>query len=128
MVRSVAKPRVSNHEGESMTPSILRKLQPHCTVSFRVLAPALAHLHEQEQMHLGFNDTGNVPARGFANCLDRLPALAEDNLTLAFPFHVDRLLDADVAAAQFLPRFGFDRRMVWQFLVQSLEQFLTRDF
>ena len=44
---------------QSRAPLLLRKLQPHGAVSLRVVAPALAHLHEQEQVHLVLADIGD---------------------------------------------------------------------
>src|SRR5262245_21631590 len=108
-------------------PSLLRKLQPHSAVAFRIVAPALAHFHEQEQVHLGFDNVGNLFARRLADRLDGLAALAEHDLALAFALDVDRLLDANVPRAQFLPDFGFHRRVIRQFLVQPLEQLFARD-
>src|SRR5665213_3422378 len=121
------RPRVSNHAGESQAPSILGKLQPHGAVALRIVAPALAHLDEQEQVHLVLDDLGDFAPRRFANRLERLPVFADDDLALAFALHVDRLLDANVAAAQFLPRLGLDRRMIGQLLMQPCEQLFPGD-
>ena len=73
------------------------------------------------------DDLGDFPPRRFADRLEGLPAFADHDLALALALHIDRLLDPDIAAPQFLPRFGLDRGMVGQFLVQPLEQLLARD-
>ena len=74
--------------------SFLRKLHPHRAVALRVVAPALAHLHEQEQMHLLLGHLGDLLARLGADRLDGRAALAEHDLALALALHIDRLLDA----------------------------------
>src|SRR5260221_13159102 len=99
MVRSVAKPRASNHEGESHASSILRKLQPHGAVSLRILAPPFTYFDEQKQVYFGVRSLRDIPAGGLPDGLDRLPALAENDLALAFALDIDRLFDPDVAAA-----------------------------
>src|SRR3974377_1359227 len=43
------------------------------------------------------------PPPPLADGLDGRPTLTEHDLALAFALHIDRLLDADVAVAQFLP-------------------------
>src|SRR6476620_10116782 len=95
-------------------PSLLWELQSHGAVAFRIVAPALPHFHEQEQVHLGFDNVGNLHARRLADRLDGLAALSEHDLALAFALDVDRLLDPNVARAQFLPDFGFHRRVIRQ--------------
>ncbi len=82
-----------------------------------VVAPALAHLHEQEQVHL-LDDLGDLLARLGADRLDGRAALAEHDLALALALDIDRLLDAHRAVAQFLPAVGLDRRLIGQLLVQ----------
>ena len=72
-------------------------------------------------------DLGDFAPRRLADRLDGLPALADHDLALAFALDINRLLDADFAAAQFLPRLGLDRGLIGQFLVQPLEQFFARD-
>src|SRR5215475_11509861 len=79
-------------------------------------------------MHLGLDDPGNLFACGFADALDGLPAFAKHDLALTFALYINGLLDADVAGAQLLPDLGLNRRVVRQFLVQPLEQFLAGDF
>src|SRR5262249_52878134 len=87
----------------------------------------LADFHEQDQVDLGFDNVGNLPACRLADRLYGLAALAEHDFALAFALDVDRLLDANIARAQFLPDFGFHRRVIRQFLVQPLEQLFARD-
>src|SRR5665811_1755136 len=106
---------------------LLGKLQPHGPVALRVVAPALAHLDEQEQVHLVLDDLGDFAPRRFADRLEGLPAFADHDLALALALHIDRLLNTDIAAPQFLPRLSLDRGMVGQFLVQPFEQLLARD-
>src|ERR1035438_2391018 len=64
----------------------LRKLQPHGPIALRVVAPALAHLDEQEQVHLVLDDLGDFPPRRFADRLESLPAFADHDLALALAF------------------------------------------
>ena len=40
-----------------------REFKPHLAVALGVVAPVLAHLHEQEQMHLLLEDLGDLLAR-----------------------------------------------------------------
>src|SRR5690242_2815784 len=42
---------------------LLRKLEAHGAVALRVLAPALAHLHKEEQVHLVLDDLSNIAPR-----------------------------------------------------------------
>src|ERR1035438_6041463 len=105
----------------------LRKLQPHGPVARRVLAPAFAHLDEQEQVYLVLDDLGDFAPRRFADRLEGLPAFPDHDLALTLALHIDRLLDPHIATPQFLPLLGFDRGMIGQLLVQPLEQLLTRD-
>src|SRR5215831_4306289 len=79
--------------GPEPNASIIGKFQPDLAIALRVVAPILAHLHEQHQVHLGLDRTRDLPARFAADRLDGLPALAEHDLALAFALHVDRLLD-----------------------------------
>src|SRR4029079_6465509 len=95
----------------------LRKFQPHRAIALGVLAPALAHLHEQEQVHLGLGCLGYVLARRRADRLDALATFAEHDFALALALDVDRLLDPYLAVAQLLPLLGFHRGLVWQFLM-----------
>src|SRR5579871_2592964 len=72
-----------------------RKFEPDLPIAFRIIAPGLAHLHEQEQMHLLLDDV-----RDLAACLrpyrpDGLSVPAEHDLALACALYIDRLLDAD---------------------------------
>src|SRR5438093_13601398 len=95
---------------------VVRKFKPHPAIAFRVLAPMLAHLHEQKQMHWTLDHVGDLPPCIGADRPDRMPALAEDDLTLAFAFDIDRLLDAGRAVLEFLPCIGLDHGLIWQLL------------
>src|SRR3954452_20620116 len=108
-------------------PSLLGKLQPHLAESLGVVAPVFAHFHEQEKMHRLVDDFRDLGPRLRADRLDRLAALAEHDLALAFALHEDRLLDAHRAVAQLLPAVRFHGRPVGQFLVQAVEQLLAGD-
>src|SRR5437763_11112691 len=108
-------PRVRRSDwttGSQPCTSLLRKLQPHAAVSFRIVAPPFAHLDKQEQVHLLPGQLGDFLARRRADRLDGRAAFAEHDLALALALDIDRLFDAHVAAAQFLPRFGLDRRLI----------------
>src|SRR5665213_1131866 len=113
--------------GPSRNDSILflRKLQPHGPVALRVVAPALAHLDEQEQVYFVLDDPGDFAPRRFADRLEGLPAFADHDLALALALHINRLLDPHIATPQLLPLLGLDRGMVRQLLVQPLEQLLA---
>src|SRR5207249_9474157 len=80
---------------------VIPKLKSHPTVAFRILAPTLAHLDEQKQVHRSLDHVGDLPPRIGADRLNGMPALAEDDLTLAFALDVDRLLDTDRAILEF---------------------------
>src|SRR5581483_1567746 len=82
---------------------VLRKFQPHGAIALGILAPAFAHLDEQEQVHLGLGRLGDLLARRLPDRLDGGAAFAEHDLALALALDIDRLLDADVALAQLLP-------------------------
>ena len=47
---------------------------------------------------------------------------------MALAGHENRLLDARRTVGQILPRIGFNRDLVGQFIVQALKDFLARDF
>src|SRR5271169_3498444 len=101
--------------GPGMTHSLPRKLQSHLAVTFRIIAPPLAHFDEEEEVHRLFDRSRDFGARRGSNGLDGLPALAEHDLALAFALDIDRLFDTDGAVPQLLPYLGLDRRVVRQF-------------
>src|SRR6187397_293513 len=107
--------------------SLLGKLQTHLPVTLGVIAPAVAHLHEQEQVHLLLDDVGKLALRRLADRLDRLPGLAEHDLLLAIAFDIDGLLDADRTVLALGPALGLDRGLIRQFLVQFQVKLLARD-
>src|ERR1700719_5230612 len=107
--------------------SLLREFQAHFPIALRIVAPALAHFDKQEEVHWMLDGRGDVLARRRSDRLDRLAALAEDDFALAFALDIDGLLDAHGAVAQLLPDFGFDRRLIGQFLVQPQKEFLAGD-
>src|SRR5436309_2263438 len=76
-------------------------------------------------MHLLLRQLGDFLARFRADRLDRRATLAEHDLALTLALHIDRLLDAHGAVAQLLPRLRLDRRLIWQFLMQPIEQLLA---
>src|SRR6476619_6470869 len=87
------------HYFTSASSSLLRKLQSHRAVAFRIVAPAFPHFDEQEQVHLSLGNLGDLLTGRLPDRLDRLSRLAEHNLALALTLNVDRLLDSDVAFA-----------------------------
>src|SRR5450759_2008875 len=76
-------------------PLFLGEFQSHFTVAVGIVAPILAHLDEQEQMHGHTYDLGNLLARIRADRLDGGAALAEHDLALALALDENRLLNAD---------------------------------
>src|SRR5581483_3848947 len=104
-----------------------RELKSHLPVAFRIVAPPLAHLHEQEQVDRPFQNFSKLAARGFPDRLDRLPGLAEHDLPLAFTFDVDGLLDPHRAVLALRPGFRFDGRLVRQLLMQLEIDLLAGD-
>src|SRR6202011_3234340 len=88
--------------GPALGASIMGKLEPDLAIAFRIVAPVLAHFHEQHQVHFGFDGVRDLAARFAADRLDGLAALAEHDLALAFALHVDRLLDPYRAVLEFL--------------------------
>src|SRR5262245_55025629 len=73
--------------------SLLVEVEPHAAIAFRIIRPAFTHLDEQEQVHRGADDLGDLAPRLGADRLDPLPALAQHDLALALARHIDRLLD-----------------------------------
>src|SRR5215813_9240983 len=73
--------------------SFFWEFQPHLTVAVGIVAPILAHLDEQEQMHGMAYDLGQFLPRVLADRLDGGSTLAEHDLALAFALDKDRLLD-----------------------------------
>ncbi len=96
----------------------LGKLQTHFAIALGIIAPAVAHLHEQEQVHRLTDDLGDLLARIGADRLDGRPALAEHDLALAFTLDENRLLDANGLVLALGPAVGFDGGLIRQFLMQ----------
>src|SRR5262245_61791254 len=105
----------------------LRKFEPHFAVTLGVLAPTLAHLHEQEQMHGSLDHGGDLTPGVGTDRLDGLPALAEHDLALAFALDIDRLLDPDRAVLALRPGIGLDGGLVGELLMQAQIELLARD-
>src|ERR1700722_10780346 len=108
--------------------SLLRKVQSHLPVALRVVAPAFPHFDEQEEMDRLLDSGGDILARGGPDCLDGLPPLAEHNFALTVALDINCLFDAYRAVLEFLPDFGFDRRLIWQLLGQPQIELLGGDF
>src|SRR5262249_7068447 len=106
---------------------VLREFEPHLAIALRVVTPALAHLHEQEQVHRLLDRLRDLTPGIGTDRLDGLAALAEHDLALALALHIDRLLDADRAALALLPLLRLDGGLVGQFLVQTQIKLLARD-
>src|SRR5262245_45100991 len=85
--------------------SILRKREPQVPIARRVVAPAFAHLHEQEQVHRPLEQLRQLLARLRRHLLDHAAALAQHDALLAVALDEDGLLDAD-AVLLLLPRRG----------------------
>src|SRR4051812_31690407 len=81
------------HRSDSTPDSTVGEFQPHLAIALRIVAPAFAHLDEQEQMHRRADDIDQFAARLRADILDRLAALAQHDLALALALDIDRLLD-----------------------------------
>src|SRR5206468_11265523 len=106
---------------------LLGELESHLAVAVGIVAPVLAHLDEQEEMHGLADDLGDFLACGCANRLDGGAALAHHDLPLAFALYKDRLLDADRIVLALGPAVGLDRRLIGQLLMQLLKNLLARD-
>src|SRR4051794_1025052 len=92
-----------------------RELQPHLAVTLRIVAPVLANLHEDEEVHGAFRDLGDSPAGRLADGLDGLAALAENDLALAVTPPDPGLPDADRPVWAPLPLVRLDSGLVGQF-------------
>src|SRR4051794_27044433 len=86
-----------------------RELQPHLPVALRIVAPTCPHLDEQEQVHGLFQDLSQLAPRLGADRPDRLPVLAEHDLTLACALDIDGLLDTNRAVFELSPLVCFHR-------------------
>jgi len=95
-------------EKELGTDELPRKLQPHLAIAFGIVAPVLAHLHEQEEVHFLLEDVANLLACGLADRADRFALMAEHDLLLAVALDVDDLLDAHRAVLLLFPFLGLD--------------------
>src|SRR5258708_35550425 len=73
--------------------SFARKLQAHLAVALGVVAPAFAHLDEQEQVDGRLEHLRDLAPRLRADRLDGRPTLAQHDLALALALDIDRLLD-----------------------------------
>src|SRR3954471_7031378 len=73
---------------------VLREFQSHLTIALGVVAPAFAHLHEQEQMDRLLENLADIAPRLGSDGLDALAAFAQHDLALALALHIDRLLDS----------------------------------
>src|SRR5882724_1946277 len=56
---------------------LLGELEPHLAIAVGIVAPVLAHLHEQEEVHGLADDLGYLLACGGADRLDGGAALAQ---------------------------------------------------
>ena len=122
-MRPVSRGRTAERHPRESVSVTLGKFQSHLAIALRVVAPAFAHLDEQEEMHRRFGDLGDLLARFGADRLQRLAALPDHDLLLAVALDIDRLLDPDRAILHLLPGFGLDRRLVGQFLMQPVNIF-----
>src|SRR4051812_41246434 len=105
----------------------LRKLDADLAIAVGIVAPVLAHLDEQEQMHRHAQNLRDLLARLGADRLDGGAALAEHDLALAFALDKDRLLDADRFVLAFGPALGLDSRLIGQLLMQLAVVFSPGD-
>ena len=109
------------------SPSLFGKFETHFTITFGIVRPVLAHLHEQKEMHLRFSGFGDVLAGRGADGLQHLPALADDDLLVGLAGHENGLFEPRGPVRHFLPLIGLDGDVVGQFIVQALEDLLARD-
>src|SRR4029453_1064248 len=105
---------------------VLGELKTHLAIAFRVLAPALAHLDEQKQVHGSLDHVCDLAPCIGADRLDGLAALAEHDFTLALALDIDRLLDSSRAILEFLPDIGLDRGLILQVLMHPQKELLSR--
>src|SRR6478672_4287971 len=122
-----ARRMILSETSHNFSGSCFGKLEPHPTVAFRVVGPVLAHLDEQEQVDGPVDHVADVAPRIRADRLDGLAALAEHDLALALALHINRLLYPGRAILELLPRLGFDRGLIWEFLVQAQIELFARD-
>src|SRR3981189_2296887 len=92
-----------------------RELKSHFTVAVGVVAPVLAHLHKQKQMHGHTHNLGDFLARLGADRLDAGAALAEHDLALAFPLDANRLLEPDRFVVALGPAIGLNGGFIRKF-------------
>jgi len=102
--------------------------QPEVSEAFGILIPFLADLDEQEEMHFpAAKKLRKFLAGRLAYLLDRLTALADDDLLLRFTQNVNGLLDADGTIRTFLPQFRLHVRGIGQLVVQAQIELLAGD-
>src|SRR5690606_31458974 len=89
-------------------PPLTREVEPHLAVALGVVAPVLAHLDEQEEVDLLFEDLADLLPCRLADGADRLALVAEHDALLAVALDIDHLLDAHRAVLFLLPLLGFD--------------------
>src|SRR6476660_7942465 len=104
------------------------EFQSHFTVTVGIVAPVLAHFHEQEQVHGHTEDVSDFLACLRADRLDGGASLAEHDLALAFPLDKNRLLDANGFVLALGPAIGLNGGLIGQFLVQLAEDLFPGDF
>src|SRR5207302_7220029 len=112
---------------QSVLESALGEFQSHLAIALGVVAPVLAHLDEEKEVHRPLQGLAKLLARVGANRLDRGATLAEHDLALALALDKDRLLDPHRTVLALGPARGLDRRLVRQLLVQLAIDLLARD-
>src|SRR5690606_9612217 len=86
--------------------ALVRELQSHLAIALRVVAPVLANLHEQEQVHGLLEDFADLPASGLPDRADCLALVAKNDLFLAVALDIDHLLYAHRPVRLFFPTLG----------------------
>src|SRR5581483_5049721 len=108
------------------TPSILGEREAHFAVALRIVAPTLAHLDVEEEVHRLLQDAGELLAGLHAELAHHARAAADHDRLLALALHEDGLLDAH-GAFPLHPRRRLHRDLVGQLVVQAGEYLLARD-
>src|ERR1051326_2654140 len=88
---------------------VLREFEADGAVVLALLGPILAHLDEQEEVYAAAEQRLHLAAGVLADGLDGLTALAEHDRLLAFPLHIDDLVDLGGAVLALLPFLRLDR-------------------
>src|SRR5215831_14854727 len=103
------------------------EFQSHFAVAFRIVAPAFADFHEQEEVYRLLANFRDLAPRLRANGLDGPTTLSQDYFSLAVALDEDGLFNSNRPVLEFLPLSRFHRRLIWQLLVKAQIELFARD-